>query len=126
MPVYLTSTWDVLKQTATEWWQDNALRLAASVSYYTALSLAPLILLMLVAAGAIFGQDAVRGGIETATRDLVGQEAATVIQQVIANAAKPQGLTTAAIIGFVTLALDRKSTRLNSSHSSVSRMPSSA
>lgn len=103
MLVYLASTWDVLKQTAIEWWQDNALRLAASVSYYTALSLAPLILLILVAAGAIFGEEAVRGGVETATGDLVGPEAAAVIQQVIANASQPEGLTTAAIVGFITL-----------------------
>jgi uncharacterized BrkB/YihY/UPF0761 family membrane protein len=29
-----------------DWWNDNCLRLAASLAYYTALSLAPLILLI--------------------------------------------------------------------------------
>ena len=38
----------------------------------------------------------------------------------------PNGQLTWLILGFITLGVDRKSTRLNSSHSLTSRMPSSA
>jgi membrane protein len=38
--------WHVTLQAAQDWWEDNCLRLAASLAYYTALSLAPLILLI--------------------------------------------------------------------------------
>ena len=36
--------WHVALRAVQDWWQDNCLRLAASLAYYTALSLAPLVL----------------------------------------------------------------------------------
>ena len=44
----------------------------------------------------------------------------------VENTKKPAWLTTAAVLDFIGEGIDRKSTRLNSSHEFVSRMPSSA
>jgi len=38
--------WHATLRALQDWWNDNCLRLAASLAYYTALSLAPLVLLI--------------------------------------------------------------------------------
>jgi uncharacterized BrkB/YihY/UPF0761 family membrane protein len=38
--------WNVTPGAIHDWWEDNCLRPAASLAYYTALSLAPLLLLI--------------------------------------------------------------------------------
>ena len=43
MPI--ATLWHVTLRAVQHWWKDNCLRLAASLAYYTALSLAPLVLL---------------------------------------------------------------------------------
>ena len=47
MPI--ATLWHVILRTVQDWWQDNCLRLAASLAYDTALSLAPLVLLIVPA-----------------------------------------------------------------------------
>ena len=42
----IKSLWSVTIRAVQDWWEDNCLRLAASLAYYTALSLAPLLLLL--------------------------------------------------------------------------------
>jgi uncharacterized BrkB/YihY/UPF0761 family membrane protein len=42
----IKTLWDLTRGAAQDWWEDNCLRLVASLAYYTALSLAPLILLI--------------------------------------------------------------------------------
>src|SRR5256885_1852802 len=47
----------VVKETAADWKEDNASRLAAALAYYTLLSLAPLIVLTVVVVGLVLGND---------------------------------------------------------------------
>ena len=54
------SIWQVLKTTYTEWTEDEASLLAAALSYYTAISLAPLLVLVVVIVGLFLSQDAAR------------------------------------------------------------------
>ncbi len=44
----------LLKETTSEWQDDNAMRLAAALAYYTVFSLAPLMLAAIGIAGLIF------------------------------------------------------------------------
>ena len=39
----LSGTWELLRDTGKEWWEDNAPRLGAALAFYTLLSLAPLL-----------------------------------------------------------------------------------
>jgi uncharacterized BrkB/YihY/UPF0761 family membrane protein len=39
----IATLWHVTLRAVQNWWKDNCLRLAASLAYYTALSLAPLL-----------------------------------------------------------------------------------
>ena len=55
----ITTLWQVILKTVQDWWQDNCLRLAASLAYYTALSLAPLVLLIVGIAGVVLDRQQV-------------------------------------------------------------------
>src|SRR5262245_10777608 len=47
----------LLKDTVVEWIDDNAARVAASIAFYTLLSMAPLVLLSIALVGALMGED---------------------------------------------------------------------
>jgi membrane protein len=93
----------ILKETFTSFMQDKGLKLSASLSYYTIFSLAPLLLLIISLAGAIFGQEASEGRIFEEIHNLIGDKAAVQIQQVIENLRLSGKTTMSVIIGAVTL-----------------------
>lgn len=84
---------------------DKGLKLSASLSYYTVFSLAPLLLLIISLAGAIFGQEASEGRIFEEINGLIGNEAAAQVQQIIRNLELSGKTTLSAIIGAVTLVI---------------------
>ena len=49
----ITTLWRVTLRAVQDWWNDNCLRLAASLAYYTALSLAPVVLLIVGVVGLV-------------------------------------------------------------------------
>ena len=94
----------LLKDTATEWSEDNVPLLAAALAYYTVFSLAPLLLISIAIAGLFFGEAAARGEIIGQIQGLVGREGAEAIQAMIQNANRPgSGGTIATIVGVVVL-----------------------
>ena len=48
--------WQILKETVQEWIDDNASQLAAALAYYTAVSIAPLLVLVVVIVGFLLGR----------------------------------------------------------------------
>lgn len=99
MKLSLKSPWTVTKQAFSDFWDDNALRLAASLSFYTLLSLAPLLIIAIAVAGFFFGPDAVRGELVGSLTSLVGQEGGKTIETALANASKPSDNILATIVG---------------------------
>ena len=93
----------LLKETFKEWQEDKSSRLAAALAYYTVFSLAPLLIIAIAIAGAIFGQEAARGEIVGQIQGLVGQEGATVIEEAIQNADRPQMKSIASIFSIIFL-----------------------
>jgi membrane protein len=94
---------DLLKETYSEWSEDKASRLAAAIAYYTAFSMAPLIILTLVILGLFFQSDVAQNYIMDQITSMVGSDGAAVFQDIMQNASRPSGLTTAAVIGIATL-----------------------
>lgn len=94
---------ELLKQTFTEWQEDKASRLAAALSYYTAFSLAPLLIIVIAITALAFGQDAAQGEIVGQLQDLVGREGAQAIETMIENSRKPTEGTIATLISIVIL-----------------------
>ncbi|PLZ53552.1 YihY/virulence factor BrkB family protein, partial [Fischerella thermalis] len=86
----LTVIWDLLKETFNEWQQDKASRLAAALAYYTIFSIAPLLIIVIAIAGAVFGEAAARNAIFTQLQGLIGPAGAEVIQNAIESASQPR------------------------------------
>src|SRR2546423_5086986 len=82
---------------------DKVPQLGAALAFYTALSIAPLLVISLGIAAAIFGEEAARGGIMTQMRSLVGDQGAKAIQDMIASANKPGEGILATLISIIIL-----------------------
>jgi len=73
------------KQVITEYFADNVLKYSASLAYYTTLSLAPLLIILISVSGFLFGREAMRGEVYGQIAGLVGKDAALQIQTAIQN-----------------------------------------
>jgi membrane protein len=93
----------VIDETFSEWNNDNAQRLGASLAFFTLLSLAPLVVVIVAVGAAVFGQQAAEGQFGWEIRDLVGPVGAQAIQEVIRGAYKPQAGLVATILSLLTL-----------------------
>ena len=80
----------VCLKAASVWWNDNAMRLGASLSFYTVFAIAPVLLVAIAIAGLAFGPEAVRGELVGQMDGLVGREGALAIQALLEGASKRQ------------------------------------
>lgn len=80
--------WDLFKETFEEWLNDEAPRLGAALAFYTILSIGPLLLLALAAAGVVFGHDAAQGRVVEQIQGIIGTEGARAIQDMIIDSAE--------------------------------------
>ncbi|PZR20964.1 MAG: ribonuclease BN [Flavobacterium psychrophilum] len=101
----LQNAFKILKNTFNGFMADKGLKLSASLSYYTIFSLAPLLLLIISLAGAIFGKEASEGRVFEEINGLIGSQAAMQVQQIIRNLQLSGKSTISAIIGGVTLVI---------------------
>ncbi|HEV7347276.1 YihY/virulence factor BrkB family protein [Telluribacter sp.] len=95
--------WSILKTSATEFVEDNGLKLAAALSYYTVFSLAPMLLVMIWVASIFLGRDAIQGELFEQIQELVGSSVAVQLQEIIKNAEMSDKSGVAAAIGIGTL-----------------------
>ncbi len=86
-----------------EFSSDNALKMSASLSYYTIFSMAPMLLVIISLLGIFYGQDAVQGEVFGQIQGLVGKEAAAQIQDLIKKAELSNRSPLALTVGIVTL-----------------------
>jgi membrane protein len=93
----------VLKEAAMSFAGDNAPRLGAALAYYTVFSVAPLILITITLAGAIFGEEAARGQVFLHMRRLVGDTGAEVVNEMVKDAARADAGAIAATLGLAAL-----------------------
>jgi membrane protein len=97
--------WQLLKQTGASWSRDKVSRLAASLAFYTVLSIAPLLVLSVAVAGWVFGEDAARGQIASQLSGIVGEQAGQGIQVLLQHANEPDESTFGSIVSIVVLLL---------------------
>ena len=91
------------RRSARGWLDHEGPRLAASLSFYSLLSLAPLVLLIIAIASVAVGRGAVQTAVSNEFRGVMGGMGATAMRNVIQYGAAPHagGLTSA--LGIVTL-----------------------
>jgi membrane protein len=99
----------MFKETVGEWVTDKAPRLGASLAFYTLLSLAPLLVVIVAVAALVYGQEAARGQLVWQIQGLVGPDGARAIQGLVQGAYKPGTGVIATLLGFLTLAFGASS-----------------
>jgi membrane protein len=77
---------DLLRTAAVEWWNDDTFQLAAALAFYTIFSLAPLVVIALGVAGAIFGPELATHELRVQAEALVGKPGGQAIGGIVANA----------------------------------------
>ncbi|HEV7394542.1 MAG TPA: YihY/virulence factor BrkB family protein [Burkholderiales bacterium] len=95
--------WILTKAAASSWVDDYAQSMGAALAYYTMLSIAPFLLIVISLAGMIFGVEAARGEIAAQLQGLMGREGAEAVQKLLESASKPAESMTAAVAGLVLL-----------------------
>ena len=86
---------------ARAWWDDDALRLGASLAYYTLFAIAPILLVATAIAGMVFGAEAVRGEIVGQLDQLLGREGALAVQSLLEGASQRRAGVVATVIGSI-------------------------
>src|SRR6478736_3946367 len=72
--VHFKHLYDLCRKAVMAWVDDYAPSMGAAISYYTIFSLAPLLVIVIAVAGAIFGRDAVQEQIVGQIGGLVGDD----------------------------------------------------
>src|SRR5215204_1931551 len=99
----LRKVYNLFKSAGNSFIDDNAFKLAASLSYYTVFALGPLLIIIISLAGFFFGRDAAQGRIYAQINGLVGSEAALQIQEIIKNIQASESTAMGAVIGGLVL-----------------------
>src|SRR4029453_12655560 len=98
----IATLWHVTLRAVQDWWKDNCLRLAASLAYYTALSLAPLLLLIVGVGGLVLDRQQVANQLTTQLEGLMGPAGRELVTSILTTTS-PQGSLLATVVGLVTL-----------------------
>ncbi|MGB9157360.1 MAG: YihY/virulence factor BrkB family protein [Chthoniobacterales bacterium] len=102
-PSFFANAFSLLKQTFSEWLDDQAPQLGAALAYYTVFSLAPLVLLLLAIVGFLFHDDPA-GAWRKMTEQMsyfLDQSAIDVVQSIAQKASQPSKGLFATIIGIL-------------------------
>lgn len=90
---------------------DHCTTMAASIAFYSAFSLAPMLVMVIAVAGWFFGADAARGEVFNQVHSLIGNDAAAGVQTIVENAhRRDSNGGAAAAISFVMLAIGASAT----------------
>ena len=89
---------------ARAWWDDDAMRLGASLAYYTLFAIAPILLVATAIAGMVFGAEAARGQIVGQLDQLLGREGALAVQSLLEGASQRRSGIVATVIGSIAFA----------------------
>ena len=100
---WLRTARSLASDTYAEWSKDKVPRLGAALAYYTAFSLAPLLLIAISIAGLVLGKEAAQGRVQDELALLLGSRGASAVQEMIANAWKPATSRWSLGIGVVLL-----------------------
>jgi membrane protein len=97
--------WHLLKEAASAWSRDRAPRLGAALAYYTVFSLVPFLVVVIAVIGLVFGQQAAQSAILSQIGELVGEQSAAAIKDMIQRADQPSAGLFATALAVGTLLL---------------------
>jgi membrane protein len=79
----------LIHTTSQQWFKDNVSQMAAALAFYTAISTAPLVVIVLAIAGFFYGERAAEGELILQMKQIMGSEGAKFIEIVVENANQP-------------------------------------
>ncbi len=97
--------WLVLRNTVSAFLEDEALSRGAAIAFYTATSLAPVLLIVIAITGLVFGREAAQSAVAGQLSGLMGRQTADVLQTAIVSASGKSAGILATLIGVGTLLL---------------------
>jgi len=98
-----TGEWKKLfKATYKKWVKDDPFRQSAVIAYYAIFSIPALLIIVIDVAGAVFGKAAISGKLASTLIQLLGQDAATQVQDTIIKASVDGHSLPATLIGIAT------------------------
>ncbi|MEM8857718.1 MAG: YihY/virulence factor BrkB family protein [Chloroflexota bacterium] len=96
----LRKIFNVAQDSFQIWGQAKASLMAAALTYYTMLSLSPILILAVAIAGRFYGDSLVEGELLTQIAQFTSQEVADTIKQLITNPSQPEAGFVAGLLSF--------------------------
>jgi membrane protein len=90
----------LVRDAAVDWRDDKAMRLGAAIAYYAIFAIGPLLLLVIVVAGSVFGRDAAQDQIVDTLRQYIGEAGARTVEEAVARSHRGGGDTLTTVIGI--------------------------
>lgn len=94
---------EMLAKSYQGWVSDRAPRLGASLAFYTLLSLAPMLVVVVAVASMVYGERAAQGRLVWEIQGLVGRQGGLAIQELLRSARSQHGSIAATIAGVIAL-----------------------
>jgi membrane protein len=98
-----STPWVILKETVNDWLEDRATRMGAALAYYSAFSLAPLLLIAVAVAGMVFGEQAARRELHRQLGEAIGPSAAAAAEELLDNVHRSGQGVLGCVIGLAVL-----------------------
>jgi membrane protein len=93
----------LMKESVSSWVAHKAPKMGAALAYYTAFSLAPLIILILSLVSLIMKRDVAARHIVAEMSDLVGAEGGKVVQDILQHSSSTTALSWGTVVSFLVL-----------------------
>ncbi|HLK71669.1 MAG TPA: YihY/virulence factor BrkB family protein, partial [Steroidobacteraceae bacterium] len=99
----LRPIWSIARQAALQWDRHEAMRLSASLAFYSVMSLAPLILLTVALTGLIVGATSAEQQVLVQFRAMLGPTGEQAVRAMLEHARNLHAGSLASIVGLITL-----------------------
>ncbi|MGI8892532.1 MAG: YihY/virulence factor BrkB family protein [Bacteroidia bacterium] len=99
----IKDVWPILKETFKSWNEHEPWRNSAIIAYYAIFSLPGLLVIVVNLAGALFGEQAVRGEITAQVGELIDQKTAQEVENMIAQSRLSDQSLLMTILGIATI-----------------------
>jgi membrane protein len=97
--------WSLVKQSVNAWLEDRAPSMGAALAYYTAFSIAPLLIIAIAIAGLVFGRDAAQAAVVGQLQGLLGEAGGNAIAEMLKSTANLGSSIVAIMVGVAALIL---------------------
>lgn len=102
MSMNFKELWAITKETSSEWLNDSCPKLAAALSFYTMIAMAPLLVLLVSMSSLVIGHSEARQHVVQQIAELIGAKGAHTIESMLVSVRSSKAGLGAAIAGIVT------------------------